>query len=67
LYEDAVLELDLAKIPKRVENARKGIQDALVELSGQGKTENCRELFDALTILDDLIKMYKHPAASTEQ
>jgi hypothetical protein len=42
LYEDAVLELDLAKIPKRIEDARKAIQEALVEFSVQGKTENCR-------------------------
>ena len=60
LYEDAVLELDLAYIPKRVEDAMKAIQDALVELSAQGKAEDCCQLFDALTVLDDLTKMYKH-------
>lgn len=58
-YEAALLEVDLAKIPDRVEQARKAIQDALTECSSQGKNEDCRRLLDCLTVLNDVLKMYE--------
>jgi hypothetical protein len=67
LYEDAILELDIAKIPRRIEDARKAIQSAIVELSSHGKNEDCKQLLDALTVMDDLLKMYKQRTPSREQ
>jgi hypothetical protein len=59
LYEAAILEVDLAKLPDRVEKARNSIQTTIVELSSQGKNEDSKRLLDALSVLDDLLKMYK--------
>ena len=57
LYEDAILEVDLPKIPERVDEARKAIQTALVELITQGNSEDCKRLVNCLNVLD-LLKMY---------
>ena len=67
LYEYAVLELDIAKIPQRLEAARNAIQNAIVELSSQGKNEDCKQLLDALNTLDDLLRMYQQPPQSSKQ
>ena len=58
LYEEAVLEVDTAKIPDRVKDEKEGIQAGIHELSPAGHYEECRPLFDALNVLDDLLRMY---------
>jgi hypothetical protein len=66
LYEEAVLEVDTAKIPDRVKDAKEGIQAGIHELSSAGDYEECRPLFDALNVLDDLLRMYTKKPNSAE-
>ena len=66
LYENAILEGEITKIPERVEEAKKAIQSTVVELSSQGKNDDCRRLLDCLHVLDGLLKMHER-AQGTEQ
>jgi hypothetical protein len=66
LYEEAVLEVDTAKIPDRVKDAKEGIQAGIHELSSAGHYEECRPLFDALNVLDDLLRMCTKKPNSAE-
>jgi hypothetical protein len=66
LYEEAVLEVDTAKIPDRVKDAKEGIQAGIHELSSAGDYEECRPLFDALNVLDDLLRMCTKKPNSAE-
>jgi hypothetical protein len=66
LYEEAILEVDTAKIPDRVKEAKEAIQAGIHELSSAGLYEECRPLFDALNVLDDLLRMYTKKPNSAE-
>jgi phage gp36-like protein len=56
LYNAAFLELDLAKLPERVEAACKGIHPYRVEKGQTLTAEERRELDDALRVLFTLIQ-----------
>jgi hypothetical protein len=57
LYEAAILEIDLKKLPHRIEVAKKAIQDRITELASSGQNGQYEQLMDALNVLDDLLKM----------
>ena len=67
LYEEAVLEVETAKIPDRVKEAKEAIQTGIHELSSGGHYEECRPLFDAPHVLDDLLRMYTKKPNCAEQ
>ena len=58
LYEAAVLELDRAVLPHRIQAARAAIQARIVELRTSQPTEDDSRLENALKILDGLMKIY---------
>jgi hypothetical protein len=58
LYEAAVLELDRAALPGRVQAAKTAIHSRIVELRTSPGSEDESRLEDALKILDWLSKMY---------
>lgn len=58
LYAAAVLELDRAALPSRVQAARAAIHSRIVELKRSPGSEDESRLEDALKILDRLSKMY---------
>jgi hypothetical protein len=59
LYEAAILELDPAMLPGRVQDAKKAIQTRILELQYSGQHDECLRLMDALQTLDDLLRMHK--------
>jgi hypothetical protein len=59
LYEAAVLELDRAVLPSRLQAARNAIQCRIVELRTSQATEDDSRLDDALKMLDALAKIYE--------
>jgi hypothetical protein len=58
LYEAAVLEMDLAVLPSRVQAAKAAIRSRIVELRTSQSVEEDSRLNDALRILDGLMRMY---------
>ena len=65
LYESAILELDLAKLPDRIEQAKKAILTRVLELRCDEENSELNRLKDALNVLDDLLTMSKAPPYST--
>jgi hypothetical protein len=59
LYEAAVLELDRAALPNRVQAAKAAIHTRIVELRTAQATEEDSRLKDALKMLDALTRMYE--------
>jgi surfactin synthase thioesterase subunit len=59
LYEAAVLEINIAKLPGRVEQAKEAIQSRMRELASSDQNSEWQPLTDALNMLDDLLKMQK--------
>ena len=57
LYEAAVLELDCEVLPRRIDLARKAIKLRVERLVCSGKSDEIEPLFNALNVLDDLLKM----------
>jgi hypothetical protein len=58
LYEAAVLEVNEAKLPDRIEEARKAIHARLGELTSSAQNSEWEPLIDALNNLDDLLRMH---------
>ena len=58
LYEAAVLEMDRALLPSRVQAAKGAILTRIVELRTSQPVEEDSRLNDALKILDGLMRMY---------
>jgi hypothetical protein len=69
LYEAAVLELDTAKLPDRIEEAKKEIETRLAELTSSAQNSEWEPLIDAHNILDDLLRMHnaRKPRPHEEQ
>jgi hypothetical protein len=59
LYEAAVLEINLAKLPGRVEHAKDAIRSRMGELALSDQSGQWEALRDAINVLDDLLRMYK--------
>jgi hypothetical protein len=57
LFEAAMLELDLARVPKKIEDARAAISQRAPELQTQEICEEQLPLMDALNALNDLARM----------
>ena len=57
LYEAAVLELDSEVLPRRIDLARKAIKLRVERLLCTGESGETEPLLNALTVLDDLVKM----------
>jgi hypothetical protein len=59
LYEAAVLEIDSQALQQRIYLASKAIKTRLEELVCTGENGETDRLMDALTVLEDLVKMQK--------
>ena len=60
LYELAVLEVDAAKLPQRITDARKAILDSAEEtFAKRGNYHECQELTDALNGLRVMQREYE--------
>src|SRR5262249_23509939 len=57
LYEAAVLEIDLNKLPHRIAEAQDAIMDRIEDLNHSCDGSERRALIDALNVLRDLRKM----------
>jgi hypothetical protein len=57
LFEAAMLELDLARLPKKIEEAKAVICQHLSALQTQGVSEEQLAMMDALNALNDLARM----------
>jgi hypothetical protein len=57
LFEAAMLELDLASVPKRIEEARAAISRRASALHTQEVSEEQLAMMDALNALNDLARM----------
>jgi hypothetical protein len=57
LYEAAVLETDIAKLPDRIEEAKKAIRTRLAELTSSDQSSEWQPLIEAMNVLEDLIRM----------
>jgi hypothetical protein len=57
LYEAAILEVDLAKLPDRIEKAKNAILTRVLELRCDEENSEMNRLNDALNMLDDLLRM----------
>jgi hypothetical protein len=57
LYEAALLEIDPAMLLRRVQEAEKAIRTRIVELRSSDANGEGDQLMDALTVLNDLLRM----------
>jgi hypothetical protein len=57
LFEAAMLELDLASVPKKIEDAKAAISRRASELQAQEVSEEQLAMQDALNVLNDLARM----------
>jgi hypothetical protein len=57
LYEAALLEIDPAMLLRRVQEAEKAIRTRIVELRSSDANGESDQLMDALTVLNDLLRM----------
>src|SRR5262249_18900560 len=57
LYEAAILEIDLAKLPDRIKQANKAIHCRITEPESSDHNGECQRLADALNVLEDLLNM----------
>jgi hypothetical protein len=57
LFEAAMLELDLASVPQKIEAAKNAISRRASELERQEVTEEQLAIVDALNALNDLARM----------
>jgi hypothetical protein len=57
LFEAAMLDLDLATVPRKIEEARAAISQRASELQRQEICEEQLALMDALNALNDLARM----------
>jgi len=57
LFEAAMLELDLARLPKKIEEARAAISQRASELQPQEICSEQLAMIDALNALNDLARM----------
>jgi hypothetical protein len=57
LFEAAMLELDLASVPKKIEEAKVAISHRASELRTQEVSEEQLAMMDALNALNDLARM----------
>jgi len=58
LYEAALLELDLDKLPQRITEAQHAVMDRMRALNGKGGSES-ELLTNMLNVLRDLQKMWE--------
>jgi hypothetical protein len=56
LYDAAVLEIDLEVLPRRINVARKAIKLRIERLLCTGENGETEPLFNAINVLDDLVK-----------
>ena len=57
LYEAAVLEIDVKKLPHRIAEARNAIMDRVEDLNHSCDSSESEALIDALNVLRDLRRM----------
>ena len=59
LYRDAVLELDIGALPRKVEAAKAAIHSRMAELEGLQAGTEASQLQDAVHLLDFVLRMYR--------